>query len=221
MFLQIYNNLCSSRKYLAIHYRRGSELHRHHIIPKHNGGSDNNENFTYLTVREHIIAHYLLWRIYNQPNDLRAMYMLGAKLTSKQRIIIGEFCRDNALGIHSATREQRCEWSKRGMATQKNSNKLNSFYYWSTKEGRKHRSTLGGLASFASGNNTQFKYWSSPEGRRKRSKMGAAVSAKKPATNGVTTKKFKTDDLRFEFLSQNPDWRIGVHWTKSKLSSAT
>ncbi|NDC23752.1 MAG: HNH endonuclease [Proteobacteria bacterium] len=221
MFLQIYNNLCSSRKLLVDQYHKGSELHQHHIIPKHNGGSDDADNLTFLTVREHIIAHYLLWKVYRQPNDLRAMHMLGAKLTSHQRKVTGEFCRDNKLGFHSATPAQRSKWSKKGLDTQKNNNSQNSFYYWSTQEGRTHRSSLGGLASFASGNNAEFKYWASPEGRKKRSEMGAAASAKKPATNGITTRKFKTDELRLEFLLQNPDWRIGVHWTKFKPSSET
>ena len=101
MYLSIYQNLCNRGKFKISEYRKYSGLHEHHIIPEHSGGLSNPENLTYLTIREHIVAHFLLWKIYNKPNDLRAMKMLGAKLTPTQRKIIGEFCRDNKIGIHS------------------------------------------------------------------------------------------------------------------------
>jgi len=31
--------------------------HRHHIIPKHMGGSDNEENIELLTIQQHAEAH--------------------------------------------------------------------------------------------------------------------------------------------------------------------
>jgi hypothetical protein len=37
----------------------------HHIIPKSMGGSDESDNITYLTAREHYLAHFLLWKIHN------------------------------------------------------------------------------------------------------------------------------------------------------------
>jgi len=47
----------------------------------------------------------------------------------------------------------------------------------------------------------------------KNAKKGGKLSGKKPATNGTITKKFHTDEDRNAFLSTNPDWRIGQHWT--------
>lgn len=38
---------------------------RHHIVPKSMGGSNDPSNLVYLTAREHFIAHWLLWKIYN------------------------------------------------------------------------------------------------------------------------------------------------------------
>lgn len=116
----IYNNLCESRKLKSNQYCKGSNLHKHHIIPKHSGGDDIDENFTYLTVREHIIAHYLLWRIYKNPNDLRSMKMLGAKLTSHQRKQTGLFCFENKIGFFSDkfAKQDMFEWRKKGIKTQ-------------------------------------------------------------------------------------------------------
>jgi hypothetical protein len=106
MYLDIYNKLCESNKSRKSEYKQYSNLHRHHIKPTHSGGTDDDFNFTYLTIREHIIAHFLLWKIYNNPNDIRAMKMLGAKISSSKRKIMGEFCRDNKIGIFSEENSQ-------------------------------------------------------------------------------------------------------------------
>lgn len=143
MYLSIYNNLCQSKKQLKESWAQGSGLHRHHIIPVHSGGTDEETNFTYLTVREHIIAHYLLWKIYKNPNDLRSMKMLGAYLTSAQRQIIGKFCFDNNIGIFSKQFKNnkllQIEKCKKAALTQK-TNKLGTF----SDDGRKALASAGG-----------------------------------------------------------------------------
>jgi len=186
----IYTALCESRKKYSDNYKPGSGLHKHHIVPKHDGGSDDEENFTYLTVREHIIAHYLLWRINKNPNDLRSMHMLGAKLTPIQRKIIGEFCRDNKLGFHGASPEQKREWRKRGIETQKLSGDKNSFYWWSTEEGRRKRASMGGKVSIKSPNNP-WSYWASPEGQKHRASLGGQSHKGKKAMYKPGDKTFK------------------------------
>ena len=70
IYLRIYNNLCYKKQFLFEKWQKGSGIHRHHIIPRHSGGLDENANYTYLSVREHVIAHFLLWKIYKNPNDL-------------------------------------------------------------------------------------------------------------------------------------------------------
>lgn len=47
----------------------------HHIIPKHMGGDNSNDNLVLLTFREHVLAHYLLWRIYKKDGD-KIMWLL-------------------------------------------------------------------------------------------------------------------------------------------------
>jgi hypothetical protein len=144
----IYTTLCSNRKSLKESWGYGSGLHRHHIQPKHSGGKDIESNYTYLTPREHVIAHYLLWRIYKNANDLRSMRMLGAKLSFEKRQKVGLFCKENNIGIFAAKESDRKEWRLRGIKTQKENYKnigdKNSFYYWSTKEGQNERASMGG-----------------------------------------------------------------------------
>jgi len=144
IYCSIYHNLCEDRKKLKQLYIPYSNLHRHHIIPKHSGGLDMLNNFTFLTVREHIIAHFLLWKIYRNPNDLRAMKMLGAKLSSQQRRIIGLWCKDNKIGFHNPkyTDDIKKEWGKKSFEAQKDI--PNSYYFWASLEGRKKRASMGG-----------------------------------------------------------------------------
>jgi hypothetical protein len=47
----------------------------HHIIPKHMGGDNSKNNLVLLTFREHVLAHYLLWRIHGHEGD-KLMYSL-------------------------------------------------------------------------------------------------------------------------------------------------
>jgi hypothetical protein len=142
IYSNTYYSLCHRGCQLIKQWKPGSGLHRHHITPRHSGGTDDASNFTFLTVREHIIAHFLLWKMYHNPNDLRSMKMLGAKLTLDQRRIVGEWCRDNKIGIHGATIEKRKEWQQKGLQSQIGNK--DSWWYWSTEEGRKERASRGG-----------------------------------------------------------------------------
>ena len=61
-------------------------MHKHHIIPKHAGGSDDPSNIVYLTVAEHAEAHHLLYEQYNNWQDFVAWQGL-LKLTLKEELI--------------------------------------------------------------------------------------------------------------------------------------
>ena len=122
-------------------WKRGSGLHRHHILPVHAGGTDEPHNFTYLTVREHIIAHYLLWKIHKNPNDLRSMKMLGVNLNIEYRRIIGNFCVTNKIGIHGQSFEERSNAGKIGGAIARD-NKLG--FHAMTAEQWKEVASMGG-----------------------------------------------------------------------------
>jgi len=69
----LYHNLVESHRCLKEQWVPiGSGLDRHHIIPRHAGGTDDESNFTYLTHREHIAAHWLLWKIHGRDGDKAA-----------------------------------------------------------------------------------------------------------------------------------------------------
>ena len=209
MFNQIYSNLCEVNKSRKENYKKYSGLHEHHVFPKHMGGDDSEENLTYLSVREHIIAHYLLWKIYKNPNDLRSMKMLGANLSSQHRKITGEFCRDNQIGFFSSSIEERKEWQIKGIENQKQdylNNKTKNFYYWSTEEGRKERASLGGKQRASA----EFSYWASKEGRQERASLGGKAHKGKRVMHLPETKGWKRISPEEVNIKLNEGWKFGT-----------
>lgn len=60
--------------------------HKHHIIPKHMGGSDDPCNIIELTVEEHAEAHRILFEKYGKEQDYLAWRGLGG-IIDKQNIV--------------------------------------------------------------------------------------------------------------------------------------
>ena len=56
--------------------KRKKGMHRHHIIPKHMGGTDDSSNIVYLTIEEHIAAHEKLYEQYGLDADKGAISLL-------------------------------------------------------------------------------------------------------------------------------------------------
>jgi hypothetical protein len=148
--------------------------------------------------------------------------MLGANLTTEYRRKVGEYCRDNQIGFHNPKWDAlRSSWTAKALETQRKSGSKDTFHYWSTPEGRKERARLGGIASVKSGNNPKFTDQQGSFKDKDHAKKAGKLSAKKPATNGIKTKKFHTEAARNFFIDSNPTWRIGVHWSKKKKTTSS
>jgi len=162
------------------------------------GGSDDETNFTYLTVREHILAHFMLWKIHGNINDLRSMNMLGGNLSVEYRRKIGKWCYENNIGMFAASDEDKQAWRQRGIQTQKQSGDNNSFYYWSTEEGRKKRASMGGSKAWENKSNKEWLFWCSEEGRKKRGSLGGQAHKGKKCMykpGDTTFKRVKPEDV--------------------------
>ena len=55
--------------------------HKHHIIPRHAGGTDEPDNLVELTVEDHAIAHLVRYRIYGDDRDRVAAQMLSGQIS--------------------------------------------------------------------------------------------------------------------------------------------
>lgn len=51
------------------------DMEKHHITPKHQGGSDQEKNLILLTKKEHMIAHKILYMEFAQEGDLKAFIL--------------------------------------------------------------------------------------------------------------------------------------------------
>lgn len=60
--------------------------HKHHIIPRHAGGTDDPSNIVELTIEEHAEAHRKLWEEYGRDEDFVAWQGLS-KMIGKEEII--------------------------------------------------------------------------------------------------------------------------------------
>ena len=56
-------------------------IHKHHIIPKHIGGSNNPSNIVKLTIKEHAEAHKKLYEKYGKWEDKVAWLSLSKQIS--------------------------------------------------------------------------------------------------------------------------------------------
>lgn len=77
-YKRIYDQLIQKRIDNPI-TRKEQYVECHHVIPKSEGGSDNEDNLVNLTAREHYVAHLLLARIYDDYNMWCSLWGLSNK----------------------------------------------------------------------------------------------------------------------------------------------
>lgn len=61
-------------------------LHKHHIIPRHAGGTDDPENLVYLTIEQHAEAHRLLYEEHGRWQDYYAWQGLSGQIGKEEMI---------------------------------------------------------------------------------------------------------------------------------------
>jgi hypothetical protein len=63
-----------------------SIYHKHHIVPKHMGGTDDPSNLIQLTIEEHAEAHKKLWEEHSRWQDKIAWECLAGQITNAEAI---------------------------------------------------------------------------------------------------------------------------------------
>ena len=84
-YLNLYNNLISSRKQLIRKKGYGVYYEKHHIFPKWLGGSNAADNLVLLTAKEHFIAHLLLWKHYRDRPSALAFHKMACSNNANQQ----------------------------------------------------------------------------------------------------------------------------------------
>jgi len=88
-------------------------LHKHHIIPKHAGGTDDPSNIEYLTVEEHAEAHRLLFEKHGRWQDEVAWKGLSGRI-SRELVQREAVRRANTGKIMSEETKLKISKSKKG-----------------------------------------------------------------------------------------------------------
>ena len=100
--------------------------HKHHIIPRHMGGSDDPSNLIELTVEEHAEAHRKLWEEYGNIKDYCAWKGLEGTI-GKEEIV--RLLMDPTGRIHTEETKQKISQSHKGKSkhTEESKEKLRQF----------------------------------------------------------------------------------------------
>lgn len=65
-------------------------IHKHHIIPKHVGGTDDPTNIQYLSIKEHADAHRLLFEQYGRWQDRVAWLGLSGAISREEATFMAQ-----------------------------------------------------------------------------------------------------------------------------------
>lgn len=91
--------------------------HKHHIIPRHMGGTDDPSNLISLTIEEHAEAHRLLWLEHGSYYDYIAWQGLSKRMTNEQ-------CRIKSVKYALTGRKQSDEHIAKRSAAMKKHHKI-------------------------------------------------------------------------------------------------
>jgi hypothetical protein len=95
--------------------------HKHHIIPRHMGGTDDPDNLVKITVEQHAALHKQLWEDLGNKEDYVAWQCLSGLLTMSEAKKLcltlgpkksGEKCKQEKIGYMGLTKEQNIKFGK-------------------------------------------------------------------------------------------------------------
>lgn len=96
--------------------------HKHHIIPKHRGGTNDSSNLVEISLTQHDMFHFCEWQLHGKRADYVAWKRLVGNLSDEelvhQKLIMGgenggRKTKELGLGIFALSKEDRSENSKR------------------------------------------------------------------------------------------------------------
>lgn len=199
--------------------------HKHHIIPKHMGGTDDSDNIIELSIEEHAEAHRILYETYGKIQDKVAWMGLAKMAPMKE--LIAELQRESKLGKNNPMfgkaapnrgikrpgiggRKKGTKWSKEERKNQTLTRSTSGYYDYlkSPERAKKISDSQKGRVGTATGkiwfnNGVQETYsFECPVGFIKGRLPKEQVSKRgmKWYNNGIINKQFKDDNILEGFV---------------------
>lgn len=99
-------------------YSKDVVLEKHHIVPRHAGGTDEPSNIINLSIKDHIFAHWLLWQLFDSVGDKRA-YEFRVSIPAERAELQRKFIMENVAkyekeGLFRFSSAYQSEMGKKG-----------------------------------------------------------------------------------------------------------
>jgi hypothetical protein len=87
---------------------------RHHIVPKWLGGTDDDTNLVYLSFKDHVFAHWLLWRIHRDKPSAYSYYMMSKRKKANPNPTVEQFAQTNKGRVMSQASKDKISLTFKG-----------------------------------------------------------------------------------------------------------
>ena len=183
-------------------------MHKHHIIPKHMGGSDDPSNLILLTVEEHAEAHRLLFEKYGHWQDKVAWKALSGILPKQE--IIKEIQKNANKGrIPSAETREKMAMAKRGRKLSKKHAELLHEGRRNSKNSNEHNEIIRNVRLNKPITEEHKKILSEKRKNHPEKNKMASLAGK------ISSEKYKSDPIRQRAHSE----RMKLWWKQRKEES--
>lgn len=132
---------------------KNTYVEKHHIIPKHAGGSDDQTNLVFLIYEDHILAHYIRWIEFKDPKDKIAYSVMSNQIVDirKERARLGGII-GGPLGQETLKKENKGWFNSRAQSDRgkkgAQKNRINKTGAWDIENLRKANQVLAEKSSF-------------------------------------------------------------------------
>lgn len=185
--------------------------HKHHIIPKHEGGTDNPENIVYLSVSEHAEAHKELYEKNGKIEDYLAWKGLSGIIGKEE--IVEILMIENGKKLGNLMLSEKKGIFRDGI---KEEEKYKDGISRGGKTAGKMMSESGHckkVAPLGGGKNLGKKYWYNPIIKEE------TVSFDNPGEDWIIG--VNMDRVNVQFLRENSDNVKGSFWIKNEITGET